>query len=475
MLITYFRISFSREFIYNLTNVPLSMKNEYDVIVVGGGPAGVSAALSCSKNNLNVLLIDKKKQEMIGDKVCGEAISKETSHFISDKLGIKPPSGTEINAPVEKLILQTSLPEEYISLPAIGYMIDRHKYGQRLLKDAINSGVEVLSETKVLEPILKNNKVSGVLIKTKNAKKIELLAKLVIDCSGVRGTIRTKLPEDFEPILLTKLDKSDYASCYREIIELRKAHGLDKKIILKYEEDIPEPGYIWFFSDGKYKLNCGTGFIKEGENQTKNVKEVYFKAMEKYYPKGTYKTLDGRGGVVSIRPPIWNAVAPGLIVAGDAAFHANPLTAEGHGPALLAGYFAGLVSSKAINKGDFSTEKLWEYNSLIISSFGAEHARNRILTIVLERIGPKKLEFLLKRKVVKQSDLTTKGIMKKRTIWNYFELLVRSFPRLPLILLMRKAISTSKKIAKHCLDFPKSPNGYQDWFKRMNQLYSRIE
>ena len=450
------------------------MKNKYDVIVVGGGPAGVSAALSCRRKNLDVLLIDKKKQDMIGDKVCGEAISKETSHFVSDKLGIKPPSGEEINVPVEKLVLKTSLPEDHISLPAIGYMIDRHKYGQRLLNDAIKAGTEVLAETKVIGPILKEDKVSGVKIKDTKKQEQEIEAKIVIDCSGVLGVIRTNLPEDFEPKLSKKLDNTDYASCYREIIELKEPHGLDGKIVLKYEEDIPEPGYIWFFSDGKYKLNCGTGFIKEGKNQKKSVKEVYFKAMEKYYPRGSYEILDGRGGVVSIRPPLWNAVAPGLMVAGDAAFHADPLTAEGHGPALMAGYFAGLISSKAIEKEDFTTKMLWEYNTLILSSFGAEHARNRILTIVLERIGPKKLEFLLKRKVVRQSDLTTKGIMKKRTIWNYLELLLRSFPRLPLILLMRKAISTSKKINKHCLDFPQIPEEFQSWSKTMKHLYSCI-
>lgn len=451
------------------------MKNEYDVIIVGGGPAGVSAALSCRKNNLDVLLLDKKTKDKIGDKVCGEAISKETSHFVSDKLGIKPPSGIEVNVPVEKLVLKTSLPEDYISLPAIGYMIDRHKYGQRLLNDAINAGAEVFAEIKVVEPILKDNKVAGVKIKDSKHKDKDVFAKVIIDCSGVRGVIRTNLPEGFEPKLSKSLDRSDYASCYREIIELKEEHGLDGKIVLKYEEDIPEPGYIWFFSDGKTKLNCGTGFIKTGENRNKSVKEVYFNAMEKHYPKGSYKTLDGRGGVVSIRPPLWNAVAPGLMVAGDAAYHADPLTAEGHGPALMSGYFAGLVASKAIEKNDFSTEKLWEYNKLIFSSFGAEHARNRILTIVLESIGPNKLEFLLKRKVVKQADLTTKGILKKRSIWNYISLALRCSPRYSLLLLMRKAISISKKIAKLCQEFPESPDNYQSWKDEIEQLYSKIE
>ncbi len=450
------------------------MKNEYDVIIVGGGPAGVAASLSCRRSNLEVLLIDKKPMEEIGDKVCGEAISKKTSHFVSEKLGIKPPSGNEINVLVEDLVLRTSLPMDHITLPAIGYMVDRHKYGQRLLHDTINLGTKVLDVTKVIKPILENNKVSGVIVKNSAGEEVEYFAKIVIDCSGVMGVIRTKLPDEFEPILSKSLTKSDYASCYREIIQLKEEHGLDGKIVLQYEEDIPEPGYIWFFSDGKYKLNCGTGFIKEGNNQNKSVKKVYFDTMEKYYPKGSYETLDGRGGIVSIRPPLWNAVAPGFIVAGDAAFHADPLTAEGHGPALIAGYFAGLVAKKAIEQNNYTTEKLWEYNKLIISNFGAEHARSRILTITLERIGPRNLEFLLKRGVVKQSDLTSKGIMKKRSIFNYLMLALRCFPKYSLLLLMKKAIDTSKSVAKHCLEYPNSPAEYRDWQIKMDLYYSKI-
>ena len=450
------------------------MKKEYDTIIVGGGPAGISAALCCRKKNLEVLLVDKKPIEKIGDKVCGEAISKETSHFISEKLGIQPPLKNEINAPIKDLVLKTSLPKEHVTFPAIGYMIDRHKYGQRLLNDAIKLGIHVNEKNKVLGPILDEKKVIGIRIKNEFGKEEDFFAKIIIDCSGVRGIIRTKLPRDFEPKLSKVLTKADYASCYREIIQLNKEHGLDEKIILQYEEDIPEPGYIWFFSDGKDKLNCGTGFIKEGKNKEKSVKEVYFRAMEKYYPKDSYVTLDGRGGVVSIRPPLWNAVAPGLIIAGDAAFHADPLTAEGHGPALIAGYCAGLVASKAIECNDFSTEKLWEYNSLIISSFGAEHARNRILTIVLERIGPKNLDFLLKRGVVKQSDLTSKGIMKKRSFFNYLALIFRCFPKYNLLYVMKNAIDISKVIAKHCCEFPDNPFEYEEWLRKIEKLYSKI-
>ena len=450
------------------------MKNQFDVIIVGAGPAGVSAAISFANNGLDVVLVDTKSKDKIGDKVCGEAISKQTSHQVSELLEIKPPSGDEVNTKVEELILQTALDQDHIVLPAIGYMVDRHKYGQRLLHDALKRGVTLLERTKAVEPIIVEGEVKGVVIKPWNKSESELKSKLVIDCSGVRGVIRTKLEKSFEPLLNSRLTKADIASCYREIIELKSDHDLDGKIVLKYEEDIPEPGYIWFFADGKRKLNCGTGFIKDGDNKDKSVKEIYFNAMNKYYPKDSYKVLDGRGGSVSIRPPLWNAVAPGLIVAGDAAFHADPLTAEGHGPALLAGYFAGLLAKESIEKNAFSTNDLWEYNVYVFREFGSYHARSRILTMALEKLGPKNLEFLLKRKVIKQSDLTSEGILMKRSILSYLAIVLRSLPKIHLLLLMKKAISISKAVAELCQNYPKSPEKFGEWVKKIEANYAKL-
>ena len=451
------------------------MTQSYDVIVVGAGPAGVCAAVSCKNEGLEVLLIDKKQHEKIGDKVCGEAISKRTIETVSEKLGIENPSGEEINACVKELVLRTSLPVDHIILPAIGYMVNRHIYGQRLLNDSIKKGVSVLADTKVIKPIIKEGKVTGVIARTQKKEEEEYFAKVVIDCSGLLAVIRTNLPDDFEPSLNNKLRKSDYAPCYREIIELDKEHDLDGKIVLQYEEIIPNPGYIWFFGDGERKINCGTGFIKIGKDKDKSVKSVYFNAMEKYYPKGTYQTIDGRGDSVPIRPPLWNAVAPGLIVAGDAAFHADPLTAEGHGPAMLAGLHAGEIAAEAIRKNRTDVEGLWEYNKRVIKSFGADHARSRILTLALQELGPKRLEFLLTRKVIKQADLTSEGVLKKQSIFSYLDRAIRSFPRFGLLLLIKKAISASKKTAYLCDRYPEKPNDFRVWREEMDKVYEELE
>lgn len=451
------------------------MSKTYDVIVVGAGPAGVSASIFCQQNGLNTLLLDSKPKKEIGDKVCGEAISKKTVHNISEKLSIDPPTEEEINANVEQLVLRTSLPVNHLSLTAIGYMINRHIYGQRLLKNAAERGVAIKDNTKVLSAIIENDVVRGVIVRNKQGKNEKFYCSIVIDCSGIQAVVRTNLPDDFEPLLNKKLTKADYASCYREIIELKEDHNLDGKIILQYEGDIPKPGYIWFFADGEKKLNCGTGFIKTGKNKEKSVKAIYFSAMEKYYPKGSYETLDGRGGTVPIRPPLWNAVAPGLVISGDAAFHADPLTAEGHGPALLAGYYAAKVSLKAIKNNNVLTEGLWEYNKFIVDDFGNEHARYRILTIALDRLGVKNLEFLLKRKVIKKSDLTSELVTRKESILSLLGRFFRSFPRLHLILIVKKAMSLSKKIDLLCVNYPDSPQAFPEWKKKIEKIYRRLE
>ncbi|MHA1303581.1 MAG: geranylgeranyl reductase family protein [Candidatus Heimdallarchaeaceae archaeon] len=448
------------------------MSKSYDVVIVGAGPAGVSAALSCAKYGLSVLLLDSKARKDIGDKVCGEALSKRTALIVSNFHNISPPQEKEVNTNIHTMIIRTDDPLVNISLPAIGFMINRHIYGQRLLEEVLARGITLLDQTKVVRPIIKEKKVVGVVARINGKTDETFYAKIVIDCSGCRAVIRTNLPEDFAPLLYKGLTKEDYASCYREIIELENDHDLDGYIVLQYEKDIPEPGYIWFFGDGDKKLNCGTGFRKVGKNKDISVKEVYFNTLKKYYP--SYKAIDSRGDVVPVQPPLWNAVAPGLIVAGDAAFHADPLTAEGHGPALLAGMIAGEVAAEAIKNNKFDTEQLWAYNVRVMEEFGADNTLYKILAEVLEQIGAEDLKFLLKRKVIQQSDLTTTGLGKKEPFYSLLLRAIRCFPRFHLLFYLKKTITASNKIKQLCREFPENAEEYVIWREKIKQVYDFV-
>ena len=69
------------------------MENSFDVIVVGAGTGGTTAARFAAQKGLDVCLIDRKGRSKIGDKICGDAVGAD----IFDFLKINPPKGEELS------------------------------------------------------------------------------------------------------------------------------------------------------------------------------------------------------------------------------------------------------------------------------------------------------------------------------------------------------------------------------------------
>ncbi|MHA1465922.1 MAG: hypothetical protein ACTSQ2_12600, partial [Candidatus Heimdallarchaeaceae archaeon] len=140
----------------------------------------------------------------------------------------------------------------------------------------------------------------------------------------------------------------------------------------------------------------------------------------------------------------------------------------------LAGYYAGQIAKEAIDKDEYTTQSLWKYNKYIFSSFGSENARSRILTITLEKLGADNLEFLLKRKVIKQTDLTSEGILKKNSLFSLLNRAIRCLPKVGLLVLIRRTINVSKAVAKLCSEYPETPDEYGEWVAKIENLYKRL-
>jgi len=236
-------------------------KKEFDVVIVGAGPAGVVAAITAAKNGLQVALLDKKEKQLIGNKTCGDALDRNSPKLLKEKLGVEYPHGTEVADPIEKMIILGENSEAKISLDAPGFMVNRLEYGQRLLKEAEKAGTIIFDRTRGKKAIVRDGKVVGLKAETNDGKEIIFTSKITIDASGVIAKLRRSLPQDFFPPMEKTLDQKFIAKTYREIIELKDEHPWRRSIVLKYEHDIPSPGYIWFFTKGKQRLNVGTGWV----------------------------------------------------------------------------------------------------------------------------------------------------------------------------------------------------------------------
>ena len=136
------------------------MKSEYDVIIVGAGPAGSLAARTAAENGLEALLIEKRQE--IGDPVrCAEGIGKaELKKFVQPdpkwisadlKMSrIFSPDGTMIEL------------SEKMSGNEVGYVLERKIFDRELAKLAAKAGAEVQVKTQATGLIIENGFVCGI-------------------------------------------------------------------------------------------------------------------------------------------------------------------------------------------------------------------------------------------------------------------------------------------------------------------------
>ncbi len=441
--------------------------SEYDCIVVGGGPAGVSTAYSMAKFNRKVLLVDRKSHDNIGNKTCGDALDMASTKILYEAFGLELPNGDEVSEYLKFLSVETK--DVKVSFNAPGYTVDRHIFGQRLLKEAEDAGVTVISNATVREVIIEDNYVKGIKY-LKNKEMHEVRAKLIADCSGTQAVIRNKLPDNFSLGMRKKLPDEHIAISFREIIELKEDHEYPQEISLAYLEDIPPPGYLWFFTKGPKKLNVGTGWLKSENTFDKSMKEIYKDALHKYFSPEDYTVLTHGGGQIPIRPPYDSLTFNGGLLAGEAGCMTDPTTAEGHGPALVSGYYAAVAMNEALDKGDISREGLWNYNIEIMKHYGKIHAISWVALQFLREINGPGLEFLLKRNIITNAEL--EAILDGDMVSvGFFTILVKAmkiFPRFGLLLKIKKLVDGAGKMVDIYEKYPANPDKLADWIRLKN-------
>ena len=452
----------------------------FDVIIVGGGPAGVVCAITAARENLRVALFDRKTLDEIGNKVCGDALDLEPTTFLHEHLSISYPSEVSVSDDIKTLIAATEIGEHELRLDAPGYLVDRLSYGQELLKIAIEDGTVVFPEHRIVEPIIENDTCVGIRWSNKKREKGSTFAKIIVDASGTVATVRTKLPESFEPTLAKSHDMRFMAVTYREIIEFidqTEDHDWRNQILLYFAPELPITGYYWIFSKGSYRLNLGIGWrIQDAQNsgvENLSVKDEYEKITSQFYERAQYNVLASGGGRIPVNPPLDNAVAAGFIAVGDAACQVNPMTAEGHGPALMAGYYAAMNASQAIKKGDVSRDSLWQYNKDVMDCFGAKHGVSFVIAELLRTLKYEGFSELIRKDIITSEDLlnlsqeSTENAFKRRVM---VKKLFKGMGNIKQLRTLYRAIKLSEKVKAHYLKFPTDPDEYQEWVDERNKL-----
>lgn len=312
-----------------------------DIVIVGGGPAGLSAAKSAASQGLDVILLEKSSE-------IGYPIHTSGGSWIKElvDLGISE----RYFHPIKKYRFMSLSEEASFSFEEPkNCVLDIRGLYQHLAEEAAKKGAKIFVHTKVFEPILENGYVKGVKASGIEGD-IEIKANITIDASGFSSVIAKKVG------LHSGFRRYGNGAEY----DLYAPNYNQDEVILIVGTQVAPSGYGWVFPYGNNRVRVGVGLIYP---DSKENPKIYLNKLMNEVP-GVSENLKGAAqieyhrGVVPSEKLIENNVSNGLIVVGDSAGLINSLVGEGIRHALIFGKLAGEAASEAVLSKDYSEEFL---------------------------------------------------------------------------------------------------------------------
>ncbi|HUT81043.1 MAG TPA: NAD(P)/FAD-dependent oxidoreductase [Candidatus Bathyarchaeia archaeon] len=369
---------------------------QYDVIVVGSGPAGSTTARFIAREGFKVKILEAKNN--IGIPVqCGEAIGKETINEIL-KIGVPKDSiRTEITG---FRVFSPSLKMINYKLPSgEGYIIDRRIFDKELLIGAVLEGADIQLNTQVTG--IKIDPTKGVTIKAKEkGKDIVETAPVVIGADGIYSKVARDagLAEPFDPKDL------DTSVGYEMVgVDIDEPTVLD----LYMGNEVAPRGYIWIFPKGEHCANVGIGVgVGFGKKSVKEyLDDFIFKHPEAKKRFKNAKIIEERIGAIPVGGSLERLATNRVLLVGDAARQVNPLTGGGIAYGMEAGKMISDTLVKAFENEDFSEKTLrTSYEKLWQDAYGKSFSMGSKARKVLDVITDEQMENIVE--VFSGEDLT---------------------------------------------------------------------
>jgi digeranylgeranylglycerophospholipid reductase len=320
------------------------MTEDFDVIIIGAGPAGTCCAKKLAQSGFSVKVYDKR-QEIGAPKRCGEGISEATGEIlgkIPERCIAQRIKGARVYAPNG----------EYLDavLEKGGYVLERKVFDKWLAEEAVHAGADVQADTLITSLVKDNGFFKGVKGEF-IGDEFETRAKMVVCATGAESPIRNQALGIFSrPNLIDTGFQYEMSGI-----------DMDSDFIHIYlGNDIAPRGYAWVFPKGKDRANVGLGIVP-GEKTPRFFLNKFIE-MHPEIHKGSI--LEVNAGCIPVGGMVENMVANGFLVCGEAAHHVNPIHGGGIKEAIVSGQMAADVIKVCLNNNNVSAETLSIYNRM---------------------------------------------------------------------------------------------------------------
>ena len=336
---------------------------QFDAIVVGGGPSGATAAALLAEQGHKVVLLEKEKFPRYH---VGESLMP-FCYFTLERLGVL--GQMEEHAFVKKNSVQFVTQDGQVSAPfyffqhfdhpaATTWQVERSVFDEMLLRNAEKKGAEVREETKVQNFVYDGETVTGVVAEGADGTEYTVQAPITLDCTGRDALLqRKKSWRKRDP----KLNKVAIWTLYKGA---KRDEGLDEgATTVAY---IPNKG--WFWNIPLRNNIVSSGIVAERDylyRDTRDPKEIYEREIQE---NEWIKEHLGEGeqfgeywvtGEYSYRAE--HCATDGAVLVGDAFAFLDPVFSSGVFLALKSGEMAADAAHAALAKGDTSAAQFADY------------------------------------------------------------------------------------------------------------------
>ncbi|MBT3589354.1 MAG: NAD(P)/FAD-dependent oxidoreductase [Candidatus Marinimicrobia bacterium] len=345
----------------------------YDIIIVGAGPAGTSAALFAKRNGLKPLLLEKSVFPR--DKICGDALSGKSVRLLRELNLLEKTRGLP-GAHIKRITFSGPKYQQFdLYLKGDsegkndeGFSIRREIFDEMMFRSVQDADIDTLEGFNVKSVNQENGFVTGVTgIQKESNEEFTFSSKILLGADGYNSIVSKELD-------LYDMDMEHTSvgiRCYYENVK-----DLTDQIELHYVPEL-NPGYLWIFPSDGNRANIGVGLSKDDAKQKKinlvNVMEGILSKPPFAERFSEAKPLEkAKGWNLPLGSIHRKNYGNGFMLLGDAAGIIDPFTGEGIGNALVSGKIAAEIAKQALSVDDNSSNILKAYDTRLWKELGSE-------------------------------------------------------------------------------------------------------
>jgi len=338
---------------------------EFDIIIIGAGPAGCTSALALSNSGLKVALIEK--ESFPRDKVCGDAIPTRAIKVLATISGELAAAFEKF--PVKTLTKQTEVVYDSksfaINWNTDAYTCTRMEFDGLLFSLVLqHTNTEVYQNTAIKQITRTED---GFVIQSATGKSFT--TKLIIGADGAQS-VSAKLLTD------RRLDRKHHIGAVRayytgieDVIPGTNEIYINKEFL---------PGYLWIFPFNDGSANVGFGMLSQQIADRKiNIKKAFYDFLEctpQLAAKFKNATLNGtlEGHSLPLGSRHVQVCGDGFMLTGDAASLIDPISGDGIGNAMLSGRLAAEQAVTCFKQNDFRDVFILSYEKKLRQALDKE-------------------------------------------------------------------------------------------------------